>query len=185
MDKPKTAKRAGSRSVLAVLMLLVSIFSLLFSGCTPHYKKEKEYRVDRIIVYGAEFENTGEVIWHDGLMVFDLAWVLESLGIELEWDNDVARFSVNGGEYMLDIGCQSLYPKDEDREQNNYLDNYLAPGAGYSFTGSVNDRFYVDTTTLTWALWELKIYSLVDTDRKNNLVEIYPNPEMLPEYKPA
>ncbi len=148
--------------------LLISCF--IFSSCGCHFATTKEYQVEKIIVYGEEYRNTDIVIWQDNLMVFDLVWVLENMNIDLEWDNSIALFSLNETDYILDLDKQILREKSKENE------NCLVYGAGRNFIGMINGKLYVDSVTLTFVLYDLKLYSYVECDRKNNTVNIVINP---------
>ena len=158
------------------LLLRSAIFSTLlitcfiFSSCGCHFATIKEYQVDKINIYGKLFNNTDEVIWQDGLMVFDIVWVLEKMNVELEWDNNIAYFSLNETDYILDLDKQILREKGKEQE------NSLVYGAGRNFIGKINGKLYVDSATLTFVLYDLKLYSYVEDDHKNNTVNIVINP---------
>lgn len=146
------------------------IMCFVFSGCGCHRATAEVYPVEKIIVYGVEYKNTGEVIWQDGLMAFDFTWVLEKLNVVLEWDNNIAHFSLNETEYIFDQDRLILREKVKEEE------NYLVYGSGRQFIGIVNEKMYVDSTSLIGALFELKLYSYIETDLKFNSVSIVANP---------
>lgn len=146
------------------------IMCFVFSGCGCHRATAEVYPVEKIIVYGVEYKNTGEVIWQDGLMAFDFTWVLEKLNVVLEWDNNIAHFSLNETEYIFDQDRLILREKVKEEE------NYLVYGSGRQFIGIVNEKMYVDSTSLIGALFELKLYSYIETDLKSNSVSIVANP---------
>ena len=103
-------------------------------------------------------------------MVFDIVWVLEKMNVELEWDNNIAYFSLNETDYILDLDKQILREKGKEQE------NSLVYGAGRNFIGKINGKLYVDSATLTFVLYDLKLYSYVEDDHKNNTVNIVINP---------
>ena len=103
-------------------------------------------------------------------MAFDFTWVLEKLNVVLEWDNNIAHFSLNETEYIFDQDRLILREKVKEEE------NYLVYGSGRQFIGIVNEKMYVDSTSLIGALFELKLYSYVETDSKSNSVSIVANP---------
>ena len=153
---------------LAVFSALLIIY-FVFLGCGCCRTTAEVYPVEKIIVYGVEYKNTGEVIWQDGLMAFDFTWVLEKLNVVLEWDNNIAHFSLNETEYIFDQDRLILREKVKEEE------NYLVYGSGRQFIGIVNEKMYVDSTSLIGALFELKLYSYVETDSKSNSVSIVAN----------
>ena len=154
---------------LAVFSALL-IICFVFLGCGCCRTTDEEYLVEKIIVYGVEYKNTGEVIWQDGLMAFDFTWVLEKLNVVLEWDNNIAHFSLNETEYIFDQDRLILREKVKEEE------NYLVYGSGRQFIGIVNEKMYVDSTSLIGALFDLKLYSYVEMDSKTNSVSIVANP---------
>lgn len=162
-------KNICNKKILAISLIIVFISCVILEGCNMHYKKEKQYRVDRIMIYGREYINTDEIIWHDGLMLFDFAWVLEQTNITLFWSDNIGSFFYNDTEYILDIENARLIDK------NNEKDDYFAPGAGYQFVGSINNKLYTDAVTLIYAMYRLNLFVSVEKDIRNNTVIIARN----------
>ena len=159
-------KHSCFKRILAIL-LIISVFPCaLLCGCNVHYKKEKQYHVDRIIIYGKEYMNIDEIIWQDGLMLFDFVWVLEKTNITLFWSDNIGSFYLNGTEYILDIDNAKLI------DRSNEKDDYFAPGAGYQFVGIINKKLYIDAATLIYAMHRLSLFVSVEKDVNNKLVII-------------
>ena len=157
------------KKILAILLIIVFSPGVILWGCNVHYKKERQYHVDRIMIYGREYINIDEIIWHDGLMLFDFAWVLEQTNITLFWSDNIGSFYYDGTEYILDIDNARLI------DRNNEKDDYFAPGAGYQFVGSINNKLYIDAVTLIYAMHRLNIFVSVEKDISNNTVIITRN----------
>ncbi len=154
------------KRILSILLIIGVFPCVLLWSCNVHYKKEKQYPVDRVMIYGREYKNIDEIIWQDGLMLFDFVWVLEKTNITLFWSDNKGSFYLNGTEYILDIDKAILI------ERNNDKLDYFAPGAGYHFVGIINKKLYIDTITLIFAMHRLNLFVSVENDIRNNPVRI-------------
>ncbi|MBO7407256.1 MAG: hypothetical protein J6V14_06455, partial [Clostridia bacterium] len=93
----------------------------------------------------------------------------------LNWVDNTATFTLFDTDYVLDLDAQILR-KQNIPEQSIEKRNLLDPGAGRYFVGIINDILYVDSITLTFALYDLKLYSWIENNSKNNSVSLVNNP---------